>query len=99
MKANFLAWALLLMFLGNGCDRQPATSVRPNQPANNASSKAIHGLSEAASGLTAFTNSNSEVFTEDTIEQTRAKAEKGDAEAQFNLAIRYLTGNGVLKNW
>ena len=33
-----------------------------------------------------------------TIEKTRAKAEKGDAIAQFNLAVSYSNGEGVVTN-
>jgi TPR repeat protein len=37
-------------------------------------------------------------FAQPDFDETKALAEQGDAEAQFNLAYMYGTGNGVPKN-
>ena len=48
-------------------------------------------------GVAAAQQSTNNVAS-NTIEETKAKAEKGDAEAQYSLGVRYDNGDGVAKD-
>jgi TPR repeat protein len=81
MKAHRVILMLLLLLLGNGCNKQSATSGAINTPATN-NARTLPDL-EIPSAMPK------------TINQIRAKAENGDAEAQFKLGVKYFRGEDV----
>ena len=102
MKAIWLDRTIFLLLFCLGFNQQLTCGAATNAAVINNKSKPAHGLSDAQIGLTTTTNgidfkpdsTNASDFADDFAE-TKVKAEKGDAEAQFELGLSYQSGQGV----
>lgn len=93
MKANRLAWTLLLLVLGGGCHKQPATSAAETNSGRPLPDFAT--LTPVPETLPAQQNQTDRKLLTD----IRTKAEKGDAQSQFELGNAFYIGSlGVAKD-
>jgi len=102
MKANKLARLLLILMLNSGCDqkspRANLSQTNASKPLDRTNADSGHSFSwEDFRETTRLTNQNGFIVGE-SIDETKAKAEKGDAVAQLTLGLFHFTGNGVPQN-
>jgi TPR repeat protein len=106
MKVIWFAWTLLLLVVSAGCNQQPASPTTTNQAATKtarpigATNTPANLIPHPPPGFVLeggpATNANAVAKS---IEETRAKAEKGDALAQLELGRCYIYGKGVPQSY
>jgi TPR repeat protein len=99
MKANWQISLILLLGITFQLPAQQSETNRSNSWHPPASDQIIQPApSFTATNASATNTSNTFTFEQTRFEEAKAKAEKGDIEAQYDLGVYYQLGEGVARN-